>query len=175
MPNPMYDILQRLPLEPGTYALILFCQEGRNIRVGQLGVMRLQSGFYVYVGSALGPGGLRGRIAHHIRQAKRPRWHIDYLRTHARVDQVWYCCDALRREHRWAHALETAQGGSIPLYGFGASDCNCASHLYFFDSCPSRRKFERWLRSCNREKRLVSGIPPRPRQLMRLRDCLKSI
>jgi Uri superfamily endonuclease len=27
--------------------------------------LQLQRGFYVYVGSALGPGGVRARVAHH--------------------------------------------------------------------------------------------------------------
>ena len=51
--------------KPGTYALILSCASNARIQVGRLGTMQLQCGYYVYLGSALGPGGLRARIAHH--------------------------------------------------------------------------------------------------------------
>jgi Uri superfamily endonuclease len=137
--------VEELPPRSGTYALVLCCRVRRRMRVGHLGMMELQPGFYVYVGSALGPGGLRARIAHHVRGARRPRWHIDYLRAHALLDQIWYCCDLSRREHQWARALEAARDGAVPLPGFGASDCHCRSHLYFFERRPSRTSFERWL------------------------------
>ena len=137
--------VKALPPRPGTYALVMCCRVRRRMRVGELGTMELQPGFYVYVGSALGPGGLRARIAHHVRGARRPRWHIDYLRAHAVLEQIWYCCGPVRREHRWSRALEAASAGSVPLSGFGASDCRCRSHLYFFERLPSRTSFERWL------------------------------
>jgi hypothetical protein len=40
---------------PGTYALLLSSVSDAVIRIGRLGNLRLQPGFYVYVGSALGP------------------------------------------------------------------------------------------------------------------------
>lgn len=129
--------LPDVPTEPGTYALVLRCTMGRTIRVGRLGTMRLRPGYYVYIGSALGPGGLRARIAHHLRRTKRPHWHIDYLRTHVRVGQLWYCCNSIRLEHHWAQVLGGASGGFIARPGFGASDCDCESHLYFFKRRPS--------------------------------------
>jgi len=38
--------------EPGTYALVLFARTNGLVWIGRLGRLRLQSGFYVYVGSA---------------------------------------------------------------------------------------------------------------------------
>jgi hypothetical protein len=35
--------------------------------------------------------------------------------------------------------MNATPGASIPLVGFGASDCHCASHLYFFKSRPHLR------------------------------------
>lgn len=122
--------LGNIPAKPGTYALILSSLARRSIRVGRLGTLRLRPGFYIYVGSALGPGGLRARIAHHLRRAKRPRWHIDYLRACLKPDQIWYFCDPMRCEHQCAKALEIVAGRSVPLSKFGASDCD--SHLFFF-------------------------------------------
>jgi Uri superfamily endonuclease len=51
--------------KPGTYALILSCSTNIRVQIGRLGTMLLQPGYYVYLGSALGSGGLRARIAHH--------------------------------------------------------------------------------------------------------------
>ena len=133
--------------EPGTYALVLSSRANGLVRVGRLGVLRLQSGFYVYVGSALGLGGVRARLAHHLRRSIRPHWHIDYFRRHTSLEEVWYCYDRVSREHQWAQALGTREGASIPLAGFGASDCQCESHLYFFRSRPSRNAFVRSLRT----------------------------
>ena len=58
--------------KPGTYALVLSCSADFDIQIGRLGTMRLQPGYYVYLGSALGPGGLRARIAHHQKPSLRP-------------------------------------------------------------------------------------------------------
>jgi len=132
---------------PGTYALILSSTKESIIKVGRMGRMRLQPGFYMYVGSALGPGGLRARIAHHQRRSAQPRWHIDYLRRHTLLDQIWCLYSAVRREHEWARAMSVLRGASIPLARFGASDCHCESHVCFFGDRPSRRAFERSLRT----------------------------
>lgn len=58
--------------KPGTYALILFCSSNTWIQIGPLEMMQLQRGYYGYLGSALGPGGLRARIAHHCNPSPRP-------------------------------------------------------------------------------------------------------
>ena len=113
------------------------------VRIGRLGELRLQSGFYVYVGSALGPGGVRARLAHHLEPSRRPHWHIDYLRRHTALEEVWYCYDRTPWEHEWARHIGTAPGASMPLAGFGSSDCGCESHLYFFESRPPRDGFVR--------------------------------
>src|SRR5271157_4554008 len=124
--------------KPGTYALILSCASNARIQIGRLGTMQLQRGYYVYLGSALGPGGLRARIAHHQKLATRPHWHIDYLRAHTRLHSVWLNYDGRRQEHEWARALRKVKEATIPFPGFGASDCTCPSHLYFFKRCPTK-------------------------------------
>jgi Uri superfamily endonuclease len=74
---------------PGTYALLLFSTTDAVIRVGRLGDLQLQPGFYVYVGSALGLGGVRARLAHHMRPAQRPHWHIGYHHVTASLSHTW--------------------------------------------------------------------------------------
>jgi Uri superfamily endonuclease len=122
--------------DPGTYALLISSATDQLIRIGRLGNLRLQRGFYVYVGSALGPGGVRGRLGHHMRPAERPHWHIDYLRKKTTLEAVWFCYNRKPREHTWVKRFAAMPGASVPLAGFGSSDCDCESHLFFFAKCP---------------------------------------
>ncbi|MGD1103787.1 MAG: DUF123 domain-containing protein [Terriglobia bacterium] len=75
----------------------LSCASNARIQIGRRGTMQLQRGYYVYLGSALGPGGLRARIAHHQKLSTRPHWHIDYLRAHSRLHSVWLRYDGSER------------------------------------------------------------------------------
>lgn len=138
--------LTSIPNEPGTYILLLEAGSRRRVAVGALGVLDLQPGFYVYVGSALGPGGLRGRLCHHSRHSRSPHWHIDYLRPTTVLREIWFSVGASRREHLWAAALARSARTAIPLTGFGASDCGCPAHLFRFLQRPSlagiRRRLE---------------------------------
>jgi Uri superfamily endonuclease len=135
---------------PGTYALVLVSCSHQLIQIGKLGRLAVQSGYYVYVGSAFGPGGLKARIAHHVKISRRPHWHIDYLRSVLHLNQVWYTYDSKRQEHRWADLVRCLTGATIPIQGFGASDCSCKSHLFAFTAQPSIRSFRR--RLCTHSK-----------------------
>lgn len=139
-----------LEAKPGTYALILSCSTSGRLQVGRLGAMQLELGYYVYLGSALGPGGLRTRIAHHQKRSQQPHWHIDYLRLRVSLHSVWCVYDLRRREHEWARAIETMATEAAWVPGFGTSDCGCKSHLYFFKSCPKFRDLERNLNNQDR-------------------------
>ena len=130
---------------PGTYALVLSSRSTDLIQIGRLGALQLQSGFYVYVGSALGPGGVRARLAHHLKPSRRPHWHIDYLRAHTSVAEIWYHLDTQRLEDVWAEHISLAEGASVPLAGFGSTDCRCGSHLFFFEQRLSRERFRQLL------------------------------
>jgi Uri superfamily endonuclease len=122
---------------PGTYALLLRSARRDSIQAGKLGILHLQPGWYVYVGSAHGSGGGRARLAHHLRLAERPHWHIDYLRLHAPVEAIWFTYSRRTLEHRWADAISLMTGAAAPLPGFGSSDCDCTTHLFFFARRPS--------------------------------------
>jgi Uri superfamily endonuclease len=128
---------------PGTYALIFLSSSKSHHKIGKLGILKLKPGFFIYVGSAFGPGGLKARIAHHCRRAVRPHWHIDYLSPLLELNEIWYTCDPVQREHQWANILFNISRASIPLAEFGSSDCQCPSHLVFFNSKPSIKTFRR--------------------------------
>jgi len=125
-----------LPAARGTYILVLRACSHRSVRIGRLGTMVLEPGYYLYIGSAFGPGGLAARIRHHQRRTRRPHWHVDYLRRHTRLETVW-CGHGQRCEHEWAAAVAALPGASAALAGFGSSDCRCETHLYRFAAVPS--------------------------------------
>jgi Uri superfamily endonuclease len=126
---------------PGTYALILRSDSAARVRIGRLGELAARRGYYIYIGSAFGPGGLAARLAHHQRPPRWPHWHIDHLRTHTRLMEIWFTHDARPREHFWADLIGAARGATISLPGFGSSDCQCSSHLFHFQRRPSFRSF----------------------------------
>jgi Uri superfamily endonuclease len=132
---------------PGTYTLVLNSSIQNQVAIGKLGSILLKPGFYVYVGSAFGPGGLRARTNHHLRYSRRPHWHIDYLAPSLRLHEIWYTYDPTRREHQWAEIHANSRRTLIPLPGFGSSDCGCLSHLFFYPSQPSGNYFRHKIRA----------------------------
>lgn len=143
--------------KPGTYALVLECTRTARIEIGKLGQLDVQPGVYVYIGSAFGPGGLAARIRHHARVSMRPHWHIDYFRASCELTEVWWITGSARLEHVWAGAaVASLPSSGVPMPGFGASDCTCATHLFRFQRKPSPRRLTHTLTA-------VSGGPDRPR------------
>lgn len=120
-----------LPNKPGTYILCLQLKQTTQINIGKLGTFNFKKGFYFYVGSAFGPGGIRARCGHHIKIASRPRWHIDYLRQHCELEHIIYSDEPQHLEHQWADFVLSINSVEIPAIGFGSSDCHCNSHLFF--------------------------------------------
>ena len=135
-----------LTSQPGSYALVLHRSRGGSIMVGKFGILQFRAGFYVYIGSAFGPGGVRSRVGRHLQGSESRHWHIDYFRPGAEIIEVWYSNDPIRREHDWAQHLMASVGAKVPLRGFGSSDCQCRSHFVFFPACPKFDRFHEKLR-----------------------------
>lgn len=129
--------LDCLPPQPGSYLLLLKLAATTEIRVGRLGAIGFKRGWYTYAGSAFGPGGLAGRLRHHLRPVQKRHWHIDYLRDHARVMEVWMALGPPNREHDWAQILARNPGAGKWVRRFGCSGCRCPSHLLYFESRPA--------------------------------------
>jgi Uri superfamily endonuclease len=129
----------------GTYALLLNIRHPASLEIGCLGHVTIPSGYYLYVGSAFGPGGLKARISHHLVWAQRDHWHIDYLKKVGKIEEIWYTYDSVKREHQWAAMLQALEGAEIPLFGFGATDCKCQTHLFSFSRPPSAEHFQKLL------------------------------
>ncbi|HVO91660.1 MAG TPA: GIY-YIG nuclease family protein [Terriglobales bacterium] len=109
-------------------------------QVGRWGDIELIPGYYIYIGSAFGPGGVETRIARHCRKIKRKHWHIDYLRYFLTPIGVWCSYETERLEHRWAQILAQMAGLST-LQGFGCSDCKCAAHFFSSAKKPNFTQF----------------------------------
>jgi Uri superfamily endonuclease len=118
--------------ERGTYTLLVTLREAATIEVGALGERTFPAGWYAYTGSAFGPGGF-ARVERHRELGRGARdtrqWHIDYLLGHPVA--------SVETDIRTAGAdIECAVARSLAtdctaVAAFGASDCDCGSHLAF--------------------------------------------
>ncbi|MFB6293592.1 MAG: DUF123 domain-containing protein [Halonotius sp.] len=115
----------------GSYVLVVDCDGPVDIEVGALGEIAFD-GPYAYVGSAFGPGGL-SRVDRHQELAAGERdtrhWHIDYLLGDdaVRLAAVETYPD---RDIECELATALREAGCEPVAAFGASDCDCGSHLW---------------------------------------------
>jgi Uri superfamily endonuclease len=131
-----------LPEENGTYILITSVREMKHLRIGSLGDWDIIPGFYAYVGSAFGSGGLKARIHHHLESTAEPHWHIDYFLKVANPVEVWFTTCSRKLEHHWADLLETRFRVPIPRFGSSDYHRSRASHLFYSKRRPSFRWFE---------------------------------
>ncbi len=121
----------------GTYLLLLELERETEITIGRLGTFSFPAGYYVYIGSALGYGGLNARLARHRKHTKKFHWHIDYFLLYARIVGLKTDNSGERLECAWARAMLNMPGARVVAPHFGASDCNCPSHLvYLGDTRP---------------------------------------
>ena len=134
-----------LPEDKGTYILISCVTQMRRWAIGSLGKFDLIPGFYAYVGSAFGAGGLRARVGHHLAATAEPHWHIDYLLQVASPVEVWYSTADRKLEHHWAEFLEAAPRFRVPIPRFGASEYHRSrrSHLFYSKRRPSFLWFQK--------------------------------
>jgi endonuclease-3 len=112
----------------GTYTLVVERTASGAVEVGALGAVPLPTGWYAYVGSALGPGGF-SRVDRHREVASGERdvrhWHVDYLLGDpaTRLDAVVKTA-GVDAECAIATRIDGEQ-----VADFGSSDCGCESHL----------------------------------------------
>jgi Uri superfamily endonuclease len=127
--------------ETGNYVLLLNLPTNETLTIGKLGSFDFPAGWYAYVGSAFGAGGLVGRLKHHLKPVEQPHWHIDYLRQAAEVKEIWLAPGEKPREQAWVEIMLAIPGAMILVEGFGASDSPLESHLVYFDIRPLLEDF----------------------------------
>lgn len=127
------------PVE-GIYALILYLRKEQTLRIGRLGVFYFPVGWYVYVGSAHGGGGVQKRTDRHRKNniSKKKKWNIDFFRSKARLCEIWFSHASQVFECEWAHAFCKMQEAMIYAEKFGANDCYpyCETHFLQFETRP---------------------------------------
>lgn len=114
----------------GTYTLIVDLPVDTPLEIGALGEHALPAGWYAYTGSALGAGGFARVDRHHdLADGKRDvrHWHVDYLLGHPET-RLASDMRSLDADIECAVARRLPDG---PVDGFGASDCDCGSHLAY--------------------------------------------
>lgn len=114
-------------MNKGSYILVIRLDRDRILYFG-VKKARFKKGFYCYVGSAL--NSLDKRIERHLKKEKVKHWHIDYLLEHAEIVHVVKLPSAGRTECKVSEEVRKKSLGEIK--GFGCTDCNCSSHLYYF-------------------------------------------
>ncbi len=122
-------------MDKGGYALVLENPDCL-VRVGALGAREFARGRHIYIGSALGSGGL-ARANRHVRLAQKrdrpPRWHIARLLLDPRFVLAAVVTAATERDCECD--LARALGGPF-VPDFGCSDCACPSHLFYRPKDP---------------------------------------
>ena len=119
--------LSKAPNGAGAYALALHLRKPVFFERARL-TQNLRSGWYVYAGSAYGPGGIRARLCRHFKKTKKLHWHVDQL-TGAAED---ICAVAVPdgSECEIIATLARSRAFQFVAEGFGSSDCRiCQSHL----------------------------------------------
>jgi Uri superfamily endonuclease len=115
----------------GTYCLIVELKKDSKIKIGKkLGYINFRKGFYVYIGSAM--SSLESRIKRHLSSTKKKHWHVDYLllNSNTQINEVLFNISDSKIECDLAQIIK-CEGEEIE--NFGSSDCNCMSHLIYFE------------------------------------------
>jgi Uri superfamily endonuclease len=124
-------------MDKGVYCLV-FENHECTVKVGALGNLTFLAGWYIYVGSALGSGGLK-RLGRHISLARlrdrQPKWHVDYLLINTDFS-LRYAIFAVTQERCECRLAQALSDSGIP--GFGCSDCSCTSHLLYRQGDPKQ-------------------------------------
>ncbi|MCZ6858685.1 MAG: GIY-YIG nuclease family protein [Alphaproteobacteria bacterium] len=128
-------MIELLPKNSGAYVFFFNLYEPIRLDIATLGFPLAAPGAYAYCGSARGPGGLRARIARHLRPDKPLHWHIDRLTAAGRLTAIAYAIKG--SECALLDRLLAGANASVPIPGFGSSDCRrCPSHLARIEMAP---------------------------------------
>jgi Uri superfamily endonuclease len=115
--------------EKGVYCLV-FENQACRLEIGIKGELSFPAGFHIYVGSALGPGGLK-RVTRHINLSrnkdKKPKWHVDYINLDPSFRLVSAIC-AITPAGLECSLASRIGGDSVP--GFGCTDLNAILIFY---------------------------------------------
>ena len=119
-------------MNKGIYCLLIYLEKEQSIRIGNKKTI-FPKGYYCYVGSAL--NNLQKRIERHKSKNKKKHWHIDYFLEKAKILDVKTLKTKKRKECWLSNEIKSFKGRTI-MKKFGSTDCNCETHLYYFQKNP---------------------------------------
>lgn len=127
-----WEYLKQEIKDTGSYLLVLRLEKDRLMKIGRLGKILFQKGYYIYVGSAM--RNLRARIERHRGKRKKMYWHVDWLTLVADGFLSIPIRSSQRQECEIAQALSSIMTSGPS--GFGSSDCQCPTHLFWAERSP---------------------------------------
>ena len=117
-----------VPSAAGAYALLIELARPLRLTIATLAPVTMAAGSYLYLGSARGPGGIRARVARHLRRGKKLHWHVDHLTARGRITRILSVPGG--SECRLVQRALRLDSVTVPVVGFGSSDCRrCPAHL----------------------------------------------
>ncbi len=122
-------------MEKGVYCLLLYLKNYTKIRVSEKNVL-FPKGYYCYVGSAL--NNLQKRIERHKSKTKKKHWHIDYFLEKSKILQIKTILTSEKKEC-WLNNKIKSLNSKTVMKKFGSTDCNCETHLHYFQKNPSKK------------------------------------
>ena len=115
----------------GTYLLYLKIDKPIDVVIRKK-ELTIDEGFYIYVGSAFGSGGLASRIHRHLRRRKKEHLHIDQI-TISQHCSILGIAAFFNEKIECKIAQKLSQIEEIsPIKDFGNSDCkrDCFGHFF---------------------------------------------
>jgi Uri superfamily endonuclease len=154
------------PSPKGTYIFLSYLDSASDIQMNKKGrTCHFSVGWYAYVGSAFGPGGLKARLNRHYAGSGKAHWNIDFFRRGVRpCRQAWVSYEQCKLESLWAAVLQRMPGVSVPVVNFGNADARgepvshgiATTHLFHLQKRPSLKAFQKQLE----RHREIKGAAP---------------
>lgn len=123
------EVIISIPKEKGSYLLLMKLAESTKPGIPHLQDFVFPVGYYLYIGSAHGPGGLNARVGRHIRKEKKVHWHIDHLTKVAPVYCTILITVPVKLESSMTEYLMKTSLNPVP--GFGCGDSYDFTHLFY--------------------------------------------
>jgi len=123
-----------IPPDPGSYIIVGRLAKEVCLTTGLFKGYLLARGYYLYTGSAFGPGGLLARTTGHLNPETKKFWHSDHIKAHMNIDEIWYSLGGKYQECQFIKVLAGMKNSSFPIHKFGSSDCThgCPAHLVMY-------------------------------------------
>jgi Uri superfamily endonuclease len=119
--------------QPGAYVLLVALRAPLALVLPGRRQVVLPTGWYLYCGSAYGPGGLRARLRRHMQRGKKLKWHIDRLTEAGHAAGAWVVPGGNE-----CLLVEAMSHLPCPAPGFGSSNCRtCRNHLLRWPGGPA--------------------------------------